>query len=169
MSRESQCHLLAFQTGLKIFFSVLSRRSLRRVAPSVPSGQPLSHHCVVAAIKDGRRRRLAPSPTLAINPIKGAAPRTELARSGLKNDDKLVRKLRFASYVTPTMHKNIQRDIKPTAYGCPCRAWKICDVEAALFKKLVVEFLLGVLILQWGEKTGFINTTITHNHRCATY
>ncbi|KAJ6597147.1 hypothetical protein DFH09DRAFT_1072051 [Mycena vulgaris] len=50
---------------------------------------------------------------LAINPIKGAALRTELARSGLKNDDKLARKLGyvpscdgyiFASYVTPTMH-----------------------------------------------------------------
>ncbi|KAJ6580346.1 hypothetical protein DFH09DRAFT_1076608 [Mycena vulgaris] len=92
---------------------------LRRVSLAdnrSPINAPGSHHCVVAAIKDGRRRRLAPSPMLAINPIKGAAPRTELARSGLKNDDKLARKLGLAShyydkYIEPTEDKGTSRDM----------------------------------------------------------
>ncbi|KAJ6555670.1 hypothetical protein DFH09DRAFT_1084841 [Mycena vulgaris] len=69
-----------------------------------PINAPGSHHCVVAAIKDGRRRRLAPSPTLAINPIKGAAPAHRTRALRPQNDDKLARKLGFASYVPPTMH-----------------------------------------------------------------
>ncbi|KAJ7144563.1 hypothetical protein C8R44DRAFT_725486 [Mycena epipterygia] len=123
----------------------ISSRNPKDVSAGWRAGHPPSHHSLVAAIKDGRRRRLPPFPTPPINPIKSPAAAAQLTRSGCKNQDKFAKKLGYMALGVPGLGGIVARYTHDGHEGL-CEAAIL--VVAPLLLLIVISVQRGPVILR---------------------